>query len=123
MAWGEEYSVGGLPKWKEAIPKVVEGAKRGLSRPEFMRKLNPNILKFPKAEVLKQLKNQEMIRRMNMLKNVKGMAGGNILGVAGAASGGWSLGRMLGQTPLIADPNMTYDQFYQNMFQNILGRR
>ncbi len=49
-----------------------------------------------------------------------GAATTKLIGPVGAAVGGWSLGRILGQTPLLTDQNMTYDQFYQNMFQNLL---
>lgn len=34
-----------------------------------------------------------------------------------AAQMGWGLGRELGQTPLMTDPNTTYDQFYTNALQ------
>jgi hypothetical protein len=47
---------------------------------------------------------------------------GPVGSIYGAAQGGWDLGRLLGKTPLITDKNTTYDQFYQNMFQNLLQR-
>jgi RHS repeat-associated protein len=40
------------------------------------------------------------------------------LAVKHSAQFGWSLGRVLGQTPLLTDPSITYDQMYQKFFSN-----
>jgi hypothetical protein len=47
---------------------------------------------------------------------------GKALAVAGAGQAGWGIGRTLGNTPLMTDPSMTYDQFYQQQFQNLFNK-
>jgi len=45
------------------------------------------------------------------------------LAIAGAAKSGWDIGRILGQTPLLTDPNMSYDQFYQQIFSDLFKKK
>jgi len=60
-------------------------------------------------------------KALKPLKGAGGLASSRVLGVVGAGTTGWGLGRLLGQTPLLGDPKMTYDQFYQQMFSNLMG--
>ncbi|OPZ44139.1 MAG: Ser-Thr-rich glycosyl-phosphatidyl-inositol-anchored membrane family protein [Euryarchaeota archaeon ADurb.BinA087] len=46
-----------------------------------------------------------------------------VLALKHSAQFGWSLGRFLGETPLITDPSMTYDQFYQDLFKNLFFKK
>jgi hypothetical protein len=47
----------------------------------------------------------------------------SFLALVAAAKGGWDTGRTLGQTPTLTDPNTTYDQVYQDIFENMLKRK
>jgi RHS repeat-associated protein len=40
-----------------------------------------------------------------------------------SAEFGWAVGRILGRTPLLTDPSMTYDQFYQELFSNLFFKK
>ena len=42
--------------------------------------------------------------------------------IPAAAVGGYGVGRVLGNTPLLTDPNMTYDQFYTDAFTKFLAK-
>jgi len=45
--------------------------------------------------------------------------GGTLSALINSATTGWDIGRLLGQTPLLTDPSMTYDQFYQELFSKL----
>ena len=72
---------------------------------------------FHKAKMLKAyletIKNSGGANTGLASNSLLGAAGG----VAGAASAGWSLGQQLNKTPLLTDPNMTYGDFYTNLFR------
>jgi hypothetical protein len=48
---------------------------------------------------------------------------GKAIGIAGAGMAGWDVGRTLGQTPLMTDPSMTYDDYYQDLFTEMLLKK
>jgi len=101
-------------------------AKRGFSDIEFLKRfgsVKPQI----KVNELKNLEQMETRRRM--AERLRGSVGavdagmlGKATGIVGAGQAGWGVGRMLGNSPLLTDPNMTYDQFYQNMLGNLFRR-
>ncbi len=68
------------------------------------------------------LKSSAIAKEMPFLMKVAPMVEKLAPPVALASAGktGWDIGRILGQTPLITDPNTTYDQFYQDMFQKMI---
>ena len=47
---------------------------------------------------------------------------GTALALYGAGSAGWGVGRLLGKTPTLTDPNVTYDQVYQDILENMLNK-
>jgi len=48
---------------------------------------------------------------------------GSLLALYGAAQGGWSTGRLLGNTPTLTDPAVTYDKVYQDLFTRLLRKK